>query len=42
VTANVKSTDAVVVGMYEKYIDEYVINKKYVLEHSGTSMRRLR
>jgi hypothetical protein len=39
--ANLKSTDAVVVGMYDKYIDEYGISRKYVREYSGTSMRRL-
>jgi hypothetical protein len=39
---NVKPTDAVVVGMYDKYIDEYGINKEYVLEHSEASRRRLR
>jgi hypothetical protein len=41
VMANIKSTDAVVVGMYDKYIDEYAINKEYVVKYSETSMRRL-
>jgi hypothetical protein len=39
---NVKPTDAVVVGTYDKYIDGYGINKEYVREYSETSMRRLR
>jgi len=36
--ANIKSTDAVVVGMYDKYIDEYAINKEYVVKYSRTSI----
>ena len=39
--ANFNPTDAMVVGMYDKYIEEYVINKEYVLEYSEISMRRL-
>ena len=38
VMANIKSTDAVVVGMYDKYIDEYAINKEYVVKYSKTSI----
>jgi len=38
VMANIKSTDAVVVGMYDKYIDEYAINKEYVVKYGGTSI----
>jgi hypothetical protein len=34
VMANIKSTDTVVVGMYDKYIDEYAINKEYVVKYS--------
>ena len=36
VMTNLTSTDAVVVGMYDKFVGAYV------LEHSETSMRRLR
>jgi hypothetical protein len=39
VMANIKATDAVVVGMYDKYIDEYAINKEYVIKYGGTSIR---
>ncbi len=38
VMANIKSSDAVVVGMYDKYIDEYAINKEYVVKYSKTSL----
>ena len=38
VMANIKSTDAVMVGMYDKYIDEYAINKEYVVKYSRTSI----
>ena len=41
IMANIKSTDAVVVGMWDKYFDEYAINKEYVVKHSNTSMRTL-
>jgi len=41
VMANIKSTDAVVVGMWDKYFDEYAINKEYVVKYSNTSMRNL-
>ena len=37
--ANIKSTDAVVVGMWDKYLDEYAINKEYVVKYSGTSIK---
>jgi hypothetical protein len=38
--ANIKSTDAVVVGMYDKHIDQYAINAEYVRRYgsnTGTS-----
>lgn len=38
VMTNIKSTDTVVVGMYDKYIDEYAINKEYVVKYSRTSI----
>ena len=41
VLANIKKTDAVVVGMYDKYFDEYAINKEYVVKYSNTSMGNL-
>lgn len=41
VMGNIKSTDAIVVGMYDKYFDEYAINKEYVIKYGGTSMGNL-
>jgi len=41
ILANIKATDAVVVGMWDKYFDEYAINKEYVVKYSNTSMRNL-
>ena len=38
---NIKLTDAIVVGMYEKYFDEYAINKEYVIKYGNTSMGNL-
>ncbi len=37
--ANIKSTDAVVVGMWGKYQDEFALNKQYVIKYGGTSIR---
>ena len=37
--ANIKSTDAVVVGMWDKHLDQYAINKEYVVKYSGTSIK---
>jgi hypothetical protein len=39
ILANIKSTDAVVVGMWDKYMDEFAIDKEYVIKHGGTSIR---
>jgi hypothetical protein len=39
VFANIKSTDAVVVGMWDKHLDEYAINKEYVIKYGGTSIK---
>ncbi|MGA3096775.1 MAG: hypothetical protein ABSF25_10010 [Bryobacteraceae bacterium] len=36
---NIKSTDAVVVGMWDKHMDEYAINKEYVIKYGGTSIK---
>ena len=36
--ANIKSTDAVVVGMWDKHLDEFAINKEYVIKYGGTSI----
>ena len=41
VLANIKKTDAVVVGMYDKYFDEYAINKEHVIKYGDTSMGKL-
>jgi hypothetical protein len=39
ILANIKSTDAVVVGMWDKYMDEFAINKEYVIKYGGTSIK---
>jgi len=36
---NIKSTDAVVVGMWDKHMDEYAINKEYVIKYGGSSIK---
>ena len=41
VMGNINSTDAIMVGMYEKYFDEYAINKEYVIKYGNTSMGNL-
>jgi hypothetical protein len=38
IMANIKSTDAVVVGMWGKYSDEFALNKEYVIKYGGTSV----
>jgi len=38
ILANIKSTDAVVVGMWDKYMDEFAINKEYVIKYGGSSI----
>jgi hypothetical protein len=39
VLSNIKSTDAVVVGMYDKHMDQYALNKEYVIKYGGTSIK---
>ena len=39
IMANIKSTDAVVVGMWGKYSDEFALNKEYVIKYGGTSVK---
>jgi hypothetical protein len=39
VMANIKSTDAVVLGMWGKYSDEFALNKEYVIKYGGTSIK---
>jgi hypothetical protein len=36
---NIKATDAVVVGMWDKHMDEYAINKEYVIKYGKSSIR---
>jgi hypothetical protein len=36
---NIKSTDGVVLAMWNKYEDQYAINKEYVVKYSGSSIR---
>ena len=36
---NIKSTDAVVVGMWNKYEDQYALNKEYAIKYGGSSIR---
>jgi hypothetical protein len=37
VFANIKPTDAVVVGMYDKYVDQYAINAEYVRRYGSNT-----
>jgi hypothetical protein len=39
ILSNIKSTDAVVVGMWGKYSDEFALNKEYVIKYGGTSVK---
>jgi hypothetical protein len=36
---NIKSTDGVVVAMWNKYEDQYALNKEYVVKYSNLSIR---
>jgi hypothetical protein len=36
---NIKSTDAVVVAMWNKYEDQYALNKEYVIKYGGSSIK---
>jgi len=36
---NIKSTDAVLVAMWNKYEDQFAINKEYVVKYSGLSIK---
>jgi hypothetical protein len=36
---NIKSTDGVVVAMWNKYEDQYALNKEYVVKYGGSSIR---
>jgi hypothetical protein len=36
---NIKSTDAIVIGMWNKYEDQYALNKEYVVKYSHLSIR---
>jgi hypothetical protein len=38
IMANIKSTDAVVVGMWGKYSDEFALNKEYVIKYGANSI----
>jgi hypothetical protein len=35
---NIKSSDAVVVAMWNKYEDQYALNKEYVVKYGGSSI----
>jgi hypothetical protein len=37
--ANIKSSDTVVVGMWNKHQDQFAINKEYVIKYGGTSIK---
>jgi hypothetical protein len=37
---NIKSTDGVVVAMWNKYEDQYALNKEYVVKYGGLSVRK--
>jgi hypothetical protein len=36
---NIKSTDGVVVAMWNKYEDQYALNKEYVIKYGGSSIK---
>jgi len=36
---NIKSTDGVVVAMWNKYEDQYALNKEYVVKYGGLSIK---
>jgi hypothetical protein len=36
---NIKSTDAVLVAMWNKYEDQFALNKEYVVKYSGSSIK---
>ena len=36
---NIKSTDGVVLAMWNKYEDQYALNKEYVIKYGGSSIR---
>jgi hypothetical protein len=36
---NIKSTDAVVLAMWNKYEDQYALNKEYVIKYGGSSIK---
>ena len=37
---NIKSTDGVVVAMWNKREDQYALNKEYVVKYSGLSIKK--
>jgi len=39
ILASIKSTDAMVVGMWDKHLDQFAINKEYVIRYGGTSIK---
>jgi hypothetical protein len=39
VMANIKSTDAVVVGMWGNYADQFAVNEEYLIKYDGTSIQ---
>ena len=39
ILSSIKSTDAIVVGMWDKQMDQYAINKEYVIKYGGTSVK---
>jgi hypothetical protein len=36
---NIKSTDGVVIAMWNKYEDQYALNKEYVIKYGGSSIK---
>jgi len=39
ILANIKSTDAILVAMWNKYEDQFALNKEYVVKYGGSSIR---
>jgi hypothetical protein len=36
---NIKSTDGIVIAMWNKYEDQYALNKEYAVKYGGSSIK---
>jgi len=39
VLENIKSTDGIVIAMWNRFEDQYALNKEYVVKYSGLSIK---